>query len=57
LPDIIPEIERVIALKNGAIFCDGPKNEVLNDHNMTKLFDHEALIDHNQSGMYCFRYR
>lgn len=57
LPDIIPEIERVIALKNGAIFCDGPKNEVLNDHNMTELFEHEALIDHNQSGMYCFRYR
>ena len=57
LPDIIPEIERVIALKNGEIFCDGPKNEVLNDHNMTKLFDCEALIDHNQSGMYCFRYR
>jgi iron complex transport system ATP-binding protein len=57
LPDIIPEIERVIALKNGAIFCVGPKNEVLNDHKMTELFDQEVLIDHNQSGMYCFRYR
>jgi len=55
LPDIIPEIGRVIALKNGAIFCDGAKNEVLNDHKMTELFDHEVLIDHNQSGMYCFR--
>jgi iron complex transport system ATP-binding protein len=57
LPDIIPEIDRVIGLKNGAIFCDGAKNEVLNDHNMTKLFDYDALIDHNQSGIYCFRYR
>jgi iron complex transport system ATP-binding protein len=55
LPDIIPEIGRVIALKGGAIFCDGAKNEVLNDHKMTELFDHEVLIDHNQSGMYCFR--
>jgi iron complex transport system ATP-binding protein len=55
LPDIIPEIGRVIALKGGAIFCDGAKNEVLNDHRMTELFDHEVLIDHNQSGMYCFR--
>jgi iron complex transport system ATP-binding protein len=57
LPDIIPEIGRVIALKNGTIFCDGAKKEVLNDHNMTELFDHEALIDRNQSGIYCFRYR
>jgi iron complex transport system ATP-binding protein len=57
LPDIIPEIERVIALKNGAIFFDGPKSDALNDHNMSKLFDHEALIEHNQSGIYCFRYR
>jgi len=31
LPDIIPEIQRVIGLKNGFIFCDGPKNEILND--------------------------
>jgi iron complex transport system ATP-binding protein len=55
LPDIIPEIGRVIALKNGSIFCDGAKSDVLNDHNMSKLFDHEVLIDRNQSGMYCFR--
>jgi iron complex transport system ATP-binding protein len=57
LPDIIPEIERVIALKNGEIFYDGAKTEALNDHNMSKLFDCDALIDHNQSGIYCFKYR
>lgn len=57
LPDIIPEIERVIALKNGSIFFDGAKNDVLNDDNMSKLFDHDTLIDHNQSGIYCFKYR
>lgn len=55
LPDIIPEIHRVIALKNGAIFCDGTKNEVLSDLKMTNLFDHQVFIDRNQSGMYCFR--
>jgi iron complex transport system ATP-binding protein len=53
LPDIIPEIRRVIALKNGVIFCDGPKQEVLNDLNMSKLFDHEVLIDH-KNGFYHF---
>jgi iron complex transport system ATP-binding protein len=53
LPDIIPEIRRVIALKNGSIFCDGAKEEVLNDLKMTKLFDHEVLIDH-KNGFYHF---
>jgi iron complex transport system ATP-binding protein len=53
LPDIIPEIGRVIALKNGTIFCDGAKEEVLNDLQMTKLFDHEVLIDH-KNGFYHF---
>jgi iron complex transport system ATP-binding protein len=57
LPDIIPEIGRVIALKNGTIFLDGAKNDVLNDENMSKLFNHDVVIDHNQSGIYCFRYR
>jgi iron complex transport system ATP-binding protein len=53
LPDIIPEIQRVIALKNGVIFCDGAKNEVLNGHKMTELFDFETLIDH-KNGLYHF---
>ena len=53
LPDIIPEIARVIALKNGTIFCDGAKDEVLNDLRMAKLFDHEVLIDH-KNGFYHF---
>lgn len=53
LPDIIPEIGRVIALKNGTIFFDGAKNEVLNDLKMAELFDHEVLIDH-KNGFYHF---
>lgn len=55
LPDIIPEIGRVIALKNGEIFCDGPKHEVLNDLRMTQLFDHEVAIDRTPAGTYSFR--
>jgi iron complex transport system ATP-binding protein len=38
LPDIIPEIERVIALKDGSVFCDSSKREVLNDRKMSELF-------------------
>lgn len=55
LPDIIPEITRVIALKDGAIFCDGAKDDILTDQKMTSLFDHKVTIDRNHSGMYCFR--
>ena len=39
LPDIIPEIGRVIALKDGRIFCDGRTGEVLEDRRMSELFD------------------
>lgn len=55
LPDIVPEIGRVIALKDGAIFFDGAKSDVLNHGRMSELFDHEVVVDRNQSGMYCFR--
>jgi iron complex transport system ATP-binding protein len=55
LPDIIPEIQRVIAMKKGLIYCDGAKNEVLNDFKMSDLFDHKVSIEHDDAGMYRFR--
>jgi iron complex transport system ATP-binding protein len=38
LPDIIPEIGRVIALTDGRLFCDGPKSATLNSETMSGLF-------------------
>ncbi len=38
LPDIIPEITRVIMLKQGCVFADGPKSEVLTSKNLSELF-------------------
>ena len=38
LPDIIPEMERVILLREGRVFADGPKNEVLATERLTELF-------------------
>jgi iron complex transport system ATP-binding protein len=38
LDDIIPEIERVVLLKNGAVFLDGPKAEVLTSESLSSTF-------------------
>lgn len=37
--DIVPEIERLVLLKDGAVIADGPKRELLTDESMTSLFD------------------
>jgi iron complex transport system ATP-binding protein len=38
LPDIIPEIERVILLSQGRILADGPKEEILTAPRLSTLF-------------------
>jgi iron complex transport system ATP-binding protein len=38
LPDIIPEIDRVIFLRNGGVFADGAKAELLTPQRLTELF-------------------
>ncbi|NLN74949.1 MAG: ATP-binding cassette domain-containing protein [Armatimonadetes bacterium] len=38
LPDIFPEISRVIMLKDGRIFADGPKQEALTSESLSELF-------------------
>lgn len=37
--DIIPEIDRVMAIKNAHVFADGRKSEVLTTEKMTELFE------------------
>lgn len=39
LEDIVPEIGRVVLLKNGKVFCDGRRDEVLSEKNISELFD------------------
>jgi iron complex transport system ATP-binding protein len=39
LQDIVPEISRVVLMKDGKIAMDGPKNEVLTRANIRKLFN------------------
>jgi len=38
LPDIVPEIERVVLMSKGRIVADGPKDEVLQAERLSQLF-------------------
>jgi iron complex transport system ATP-binding protein len=38
LPDIVPEIERVILIRDGRVFCDGNKQQVLRPEVLSGLF-------------------
>lgn len=51
LQDIIPEIERVILFKDGKIFMDGPKKEVLTSSNLSLLFGLQVEVQ-NTGGYY-----
>ena len=52
LPDIIPEIGRVIALKHGRIFFDGIKEKLLTSERMEELFETPLRVE--ESGG-CYR--
>lgn len=45
--DIIPEIKRLVLIKNGEIFDDGPKDELLTDERMSALFDVPLEVAHS----------
>jgi iron complex transport system ATP-binding protein len=38
LPDVVPEIERVLFLRDGRIVADGPKNKLLTARRLSELF-------------------
>ena len=38
LPDIIPEMERVVLIRNGRVYCDGPKHLMLRAQPLGELF-------------------
>lgn len=47
LPDIIPEIQRVVCLKAGRVFRDGSKEAVLRAEILRELFDVEVQVLRN----------
>jgi iron complex transport system ATP-binding protein len=49
--EIIPEIDRVIMLKAGRVFADGPKSEVLTSERLSALFGIDVRVD-SRNGAY-----
>jgi iron complex transport system ATP-binding protein len=47
LPDVVPEIERVIFMRNGRIVGDGPKPELLTTDWMNALFGCPVQVTNN----------
>ena len=52
--DIIPAIDRVLLIKNAAIYADGKKEELLTGECMTKLFGVPLAVESN-NGWYSLR--
>jgi iron complex transport system ATP-binding protein len=44
LDDIIPEIDRVVLLRNGQIFADGQKPDVLTSDKLSSMFGVEVEV-------------
>ncbi|MEI6874322.1 MAG: ATP-binding cassette domain-containing protein [Spirochaetota bacterium] len=44
LAEIPPEIERIVLIKEGAIFADGPKTDVLNSEIISRLYGIEVRV-------------
>jgi iron complex transport system ATP-binding protein len=55
IEEILPEIERVILLKDGRVFLDGPKHEVLTTRHITALFEAPIQIAMGEAGYYSAR--
>lgn len=52
--EIIPEIERVIMLRDGRIFGDGPKHELMTSARLSALFGVDVEV-HSRDGRYWLR--
>jgi iron complex transport system ATP-binding protein len=55
LSDIIPEIKRVILMKKGRFYKDGPKGSILTRENISKLFEASVEIKRKNGYYYALR--
>jgi iron complex transport system ATP-binding protein len=52
LHEIIPEVQRVVLLRDGKIYLDGPKLDVLTGESLSAAFGAEVQVHHDVSGFY-----
>jgi iron complex transport system ATP-binding protein len=52
--EIIPEIDRLILLRDGRILIDGPKTDVLTENNLGKLFGAKVRIHEHQGSFHIY---
>jgi iron complex transport system ATP-binding protein len=50
--EIIPEVTRVVLLRDGKIFRDGPKHQVLTPKNLSAVFGAPVRVSENRDGYY-----
>lgn len=51
LSEIIPEIDRIIVMKDGAVFADGKKEEVLTEKLLSEAYGQKIYVD-SRDGLY-----
>ena len=54
IEEVIPEIKRVILLRDGRVFKDGPKKDVLTAGNLSELYRMKVRLD-EENGYYHVR--
>ena len=52
--EIIPEIDRVILLRNGRIMADGPKREVVTEQHLRELFGVNVRLRRDEGGFHIY---
>ena len=51
IEDIPPEVDRVVMLRSGRVFADGPKRELLTSEKLSELFGIPAEVE-ERGGIY-----
>jgi iron complex transport system ATP-binding protein len=54
IEEVIPEIHRVILLREGRVFKDGPRDEVLTSENLSELYRMNIRLE-EENGLYHVR--
>ncbi|MGA2434561.1 MAG: ATP-binding cassette domain-containing protein [Bryobacteraceae bacterium] len=54
LADIVPEVERVVLMRDGRLVADGPKHEILTEARLEKLFGLPVTIERRDGYYHCW---